>query len=160
MGWGMGAHRAVRSPSHSSKHARQGQGRRRAQLGTQQGHPRLYLSVPASAGGRGAAGAGLASPRAGRDLAGAGPTVIGRERGASSMSWGAKPRRFHFAPRSLQVSSLRERCVPRRRRRRHQILSAALSALPSEASIASDCWIRLAPAAAAAATASVPFPWL
>lgn len=158
MGWGMGAHRAVRSPSHSSKHARQGQGRRRAQLGTQQGHPRLYLSVPASAGGRGAAGAGLASPRAGRDLAGAGPAVIGRERGASSMSWGAKPRRFHFAPRSLQVSSLQERCVPRRRRR-HQILSASLSALPSEASIASDCWIRLAPAAAAA-TASVPFPWL
>lgn len=137
----MGARRAVLSPSLSGKHARQGQGRRRAQLGSRRGRPLLYLSEPARAGGRGAAGAGLSSPRAGRDLAGAEPTVIGPGPGAASLSWAVEPRRFHFAPRSRQVSILQERSVPLRRPRRRgpRILAAALRALPSVASTVSGC---------------------
>lgn len=153
-------------PSHSSKHARRGQGGRRAQRGTRRGRPRLYLSEPARVSGCSGAEAGLSSPRAGRDLAGAGHAVIGRGLGAASLSWAAGLRRFHFAPRSLQVSSLQERLVPRRRRRRrrrhhryrhhHRLLTVALRVLFSAASIASDCWVRPAPAAA---THSAPFPW-
>ncbi|XP_061287429.1 bcl-2-like protein 11 isoform X8 [Bos javanicus] len=136
----MGVRRAVRSPSLSGKHARQGQGRRRAQRGSWRGRPLLYLSEPARAGGLGAAEAGLASPRAGRDLAGAEPTVIGPGPGAASLSWAAEARRFHFAPRSRQVSVLQERSVLlRRRRRRPRILATALRALPSAASTVSDC---------------------
>lgn len=136
----MGARRAVRSPSLPGKHARQGQGRRRAQRGSRRGRPLLYLSEPARAGGRGAAGAGLASPRAGRDLAGAEPTVIGPGPGATSLSWAAEPRRFHFAPSSRQVSVLQERSVPLRRRRRGpRILATALRTLPSAASTVSGC---------------------
>ncbi|XP_015328815.2 bcl-2-like protein 11 isoform X3 [Bos taurus] len=136
----MGVRRAVRSPSLSGKHARQGQGPRRAQRGSWRGRPLLYLSEPARAGGLGAAEAGLASPRAGRDLAGAEPTVIGPGPGAASLSWAAEARRFHFAPRSRQVSVLQERSVLLRRRRRcPRILATALRALPSAASTVSDC---------------------
>lgn len=136
----MGARRAVRSPSLPGKDARQGQGRRRAQRGSRRGRPLLYLSEPARAGGRGAAGAGLASPRARRDLAGAEPTVIGPGPGATSLSWAAEPRRFHFAPSSRQVSVLQERSVPLRRRRRGpRILATALRTLPSAASTVSGC---------------------
>ena len=136
----MGVRRAVRSPSLSGKHARQGQGRRRAQRGSWRGRPLLYLSEPARAGGLGVAEAGLASPRAGRDLAGAEPTVIGPGPGAASLSWAAEARRFHFAPRSRQVSVLQERSVLLRRRRRcPRILATALRALPSAASTVSDC---------------------
>ena len=136
----MGVRRAVRSPSLGGKPARQGQGRRRAQRGSWRGRPLLYLSEPARAGGLSAAEAGLASPRAGRDLAGAEPTVIGPGPGAASLSWAAEARRFHFAPRSRQVSVLQERSVLLRRRRRcPRILATALRALPPAASTVSDC---------------------
>lgn len=67
---GDGRHAAVCQPSHSGKHARVGGARQ----GTWRGHPRLYLSQPARAG---RPRRGLPAVLRRRDLAGAGPAVIG-----------------------------------------------------------------------------------
>lgn len=67
----MGAHKspaALVAPVNTPRGGRAGSARR----GTRRGHPRLYLSEPESASGCCAAGAGLASPRAGAGPSGGG----------------------------------------------------------------------------------------
>lgn len=112
----MGAHRAVRSPSLPGKHARQGQGRRRAQR-REVGGDAPPLPVRACTRERPRRrGGGLASPR-----------WAGLSRGGAhgwARTWGHQPElgsraaQVSLRSSSRQVSVLQERSVPLRRRRR------------------------------------------
>lgn len=156
LGWGMGAHTAAGSVSHSlGKHAGQGQGwAGGARRGNPAGRP-AYTCCSPHAPGPPRQRAGLAS--AGRALAGAGTTVIGRGRGAAGWSWAAGPRRFHFALRRLPVLNSPDSSVPCHRRRR-QVLAAAGRVLPTAVSIASGCSVRPTPVTTALAPSPGPRP--
>lgn len=99
----MGAHQppaAQVTPVNTPSRGRAGGARRGEPGGATPAFTCRSLHAPAAAAPR---GRDLPARARGRDLAGAGRTVIGRGRGAASLSWAAGPHRFHFAPRSLQV---------------------------------------------------------